>query len=66
MAHRYQEIQRRTSVLIESEAALARLEVLLDGPPASSNAHEVGQGDEVRPVAAVEGQFSCAGVAAYQ
>jgi hypothetical protein len=53
-------------MLVQSEAALAGLEVLLDGPPAPSNAYEVGQGDEVRGVAAVEGQFACAGVAAHE
>jgi hypothetical protein len=53
-------------VLIEPGEAFADLEILLDGPPGSRGLDQRGQGGGLGRVAAVEGQFPAARVAADQ
>src|SRR6266516_4608905 len=53
-------------VLIEAGESFAGLEVLLDSPPDPGDLDQGGQGNLLRRVAAVEGQFAGAPVAADQ
>ena len=53
-------------VLVQAGEAFAGLEVLLDGPPEPGDLDQRGEGNGLRGVAAVEGQFPGARVAADQ
>jgi len=53
-------------MLIQAGQAFASLEILLDGPPEPGGFHQHGEGNGLRGVAAVEGQFPGARVAADQ